>query len=293
MATKQTPNAAMNFKLQVLNAATTETAELLQSCPQGARDVVGALNRQRTRMVDVDAAFPFLAGLVLTVLDRCQSQRDVDSILTAMMLAQSFYRTRGNDGRREYLKSAIQSHPVWADVFFWREALTLCVWKQRSSYDSGERRAPSPTEATAEVLDGGADNGDNRDDKPPPPPPPPPMTPRPSDEDTPAYASCLPVTFRFFSSPESSERVALWSQLGGIVHAMLEFGSDPDTVLAFAEDVSNEHNLSTQHRAIIVQHIETVRRSQQRNVANHPRPADDDKMRTPIKQLPSSVSPST
>lgn len=283
MTSKQTPNAAMNFKLQVLNAATTETAELLQSCPQGARDVVRALNRQRTRMVDVDAAFPFLAGLVLTVLDRCQSRRDVDSILTAMMLAQSFYRTRGSDGRREYLKSAIQSHPVWADVYFWREALTLCVWKQRSSYDSGERRAPSPT-ATAAYCGASSDYANDR------PPPPPPLTPRPSEEDVPAYASCLPATFRFFSSPERSERVALWSQLGGIVHAMLEFGSDPDTVLAFAEEVSNEHNLSAQHKAVIVQHIETVRRSQQRHDTNEL--SKDDEMRTPIKPHP-SVSPAS
>lgn len=241
-----TPNAALNFKLQVLNAATTELAELLQS-HHGPRDFVHALNRQRTRMVDVSAAFPFLAGLMLTVLDRCQSSRDVDSILTAMMLAQSFYRTRPDAAGREYLKAAIQSHPVWADVFFWREALALCVRKQRASY--GE----SPRFRAAQADD------PDRDQVLAPPPPPPDEAP---NDDGPAYTSCLPAIFRFAAVMDSAERVALWSQLGGIVHAMLEFGTHPDVVRAFADAVCAEHDLSRQQRAIIVQHIETVRKSQ-------------------------------
>ena len=88
-------------------------------------------------MVDVGAAYPFLAGLLLTALDRCMRLRDVDSILVSMMLAQSFYRSRTGGGespnaRREYLKSAIQTHPVWGDALFWREALALCVAKQNA-----------------------------------------------------------------------------------------------------------------------------------------------------------------
>ncbi|KAJ8611255.1 hypothetical protein CTAYLR_004149 [Chrysophaeum taylorii] len=237
--TDRPANAAMNFKLEVLNAATTEIAENLQA-PTGARDFVLALNRQRTKMVDVSAAFPFLAGLTLTVLDRCQARRDVDAILTAMMLAQSFYRTKGH--RREYLKAAIQTHPVWADVVFWRRALALCVRKQRASFSA---RRPLDDRVLA--------------------PPPPPRT----EDDSPVYASCLPISFRFAAPPtESAERVALWSQLGGIVHAMLEFGTHPDAVRAFADAVCSEHDLSRQQRAIILQHIETVRRAQ-----NH---SDDD-----------------
>lgn len=238
----------------MLNAATTEIAELLQN-QHGARDFVRALNRQRTRMVDVSAAFPFLAGLMLTVLDRCQAQRDVDSILTAMMLAQSFYRTRAGNGR-EYLKAAIQSHPVWADVFFWREALALCVWKQRASYSESPRMDRS----------GSADPGEDRMLAPPPPP----RGTAEGDDERQLYTSCLPSIFRFAAATESAERVAFWSQLGGIVHAMLEFGTHPDVVRAFADAVCAEHNLSRHQRDIIVQHIESVQRSQQQ-----PRPSDE------------------
>ena len=124
-------------------------------------------------MVDVSSAFPFLAGLMLTVLDRCQSAHDVDSILTSMMLAHSFYRVRepvqledeeeavstgkatredaedeayaSARSRREYLKAAIQSHPVWGDASFWREALTICVAKQRRVSNAAARRPRSHT----------------------------------------------------------------------------------------------------------------------------------------------------
>ncbi|KAH8058070.1 hypothetical protein JL720_14112 [Aureococcus anophagefferens] len=144
-------------------------AEHLQA-PSGARRFVEALNRQRTRMVDVGAAYPFLAGLLLTALDRCMRLRDVDSILVSMMLAQSFYRSRTGGGdapaaRREYLKSAIQTHPVWGDALFWREALALCVSKQNAHRaapgddpDAGDDPGCSPG-LFAALFYGAADDG--------------------------------------------------------------------------------------------------------------------------------------
>ena len=100
---------------------TTELADLVAKDDAGSREFVRALNRERTRMVDLGPAFPFLAGLLLTALDAFLRARDVDAILVAMMLAQSFYRRRGET--REYLKVPLQAHPVWADAAFWPDAL--------------------------------------------------------------------------------------------------------------------------------------------------------------------------
>uniref|UniRef100_A0A7S3NP14 Uncharacterized protein n=1 Tax=Aureoumbra lagunensis TaxID=44058 RepID=A0A7S3NP14_9STRA len=237
---KGSASAARGFKLQILNAATTELAEILQISPRGAKHFVRALNRQRTRMVDVGAAFPFLAGLSLTVLDKCMATSDVDAILTSMMLAQSFYRSRQNNQKneenqpaREYLKSAIQSHPVWSDVAFWRDALTVCVDKQRRDL----LHEPS--------------NGKPR-------PPPSPLLPA-SSNTTPLYALCLPIGLRpDYSEAAAQHQVALWSQLGGIVHAMLEFGVDCAQVRSFVQLICDEHNLAAPQRAAILDHIKHV-----------------------------------
>lgn len=258
--TKLQHKAALSFKLEVLNAATTEIAELLQGEPHGAKVFVRALNRQRTKMVDVSTAFPFLAGLVLTVLDKCMADQDVDTILTAMMLSQSYYRTRGDaNPHREYLKAAIQSHPVWADDKFWREALALCVRKQSTSFTASKIASPRRS-----WING----GDDRVLAPPPPP-------RSTTDDEPIYMLCLPMSLRA-PATESAERVALWSQLGGIVHAMLEFGAQPDAARAFADAVCAEHDLSRQQRAIILQHIESVRRAQQGADDHHAAAGDED-----------------
>ena len=217
---------ARAFELEVLNACTTELAEHLQA-PSGARRFVEALNRQRTRMVDVGAAYPFLAGLLLTALDRCMRLRDVDSILVSMMLAQSFYRSRTGGGdapaaRREYLKSAIQTHPVWGDALFWREALALCVSKQNA-----HRAAPG------DDPDAGDDPG------------------------------CSPGLFAalFYGAADDGKAAAadaLWSQLGGIVHAMHEFGVAPDAIVAFLDAVCAEHAIDGERKRILADHVEAM-----------------------------------
>ena len=180
-------------------------------------------------MVDVGIAFPFLAGLLLTALDRCQRLRDVDSILVSMMLAQSFYRSRpgnvvGDDDQasREYLKSAIQTHPVWADALFWREALALCVSKQKT------------------------------------------LGPNAADPDEGDDPGCTPGYFvHLFYAEADADRArhadALWSQLGGIVHAMHEFGVAPDAVIQFLDAVCSEHGVDEHRRQTLVDHVESMR----------------------------------
>ena len=181
----------------------------------------------RPRMVDVGAAYPFLAGLLLTALDRCMRLRDVDSILVSMMLAQSFYRSRTGGGdapaaRREYLKSAIQTHPVWGDALFWREALALCVSKQNA-----HRAAPG------DDPDAGDDPG------------------------------CSPGLFAalFYGGADDGKAAAadaLWSQLGGIVHAMHEFGVAPDAIVAFLDAVCAEHAIDGERKRILADHVEAM-----------------------------------
>ena len=323
---------ALSFKLQILNAATTEIADIVQRNPRGPRHLVRALNRQRTMMVDVGPAFPFLAGLALTLLDRCMATSDVDAILTSMMLAQSFYRTRSSG--REYLKSAIQSHPVWADHHFWRDALQSCVRKQQrgfvdpplddhhfdDDYDDdhdfrhdsvpsaatsssdhsqesfffqrrttngkkplvgnlylpqpkggevccGQGRPPSSTTSSKTPPRTKRKAKRNTDQPPPPATPPPSQTPVPFKHPSPTasswvvaplYAVCLPQTLRYSHDDHVQHQVALWSQLGGIVHAMLEFGVAADNVRTFVNVVCDEHALAQAQRDVILDHIDLV-----------------------------------
>ena len=138
-----------------------------------------------------------------------------------MMLAQSFFRYRDDAGRREYLKAAVQTHPVWGDAAFWREALSVCVAKQAG----GDPR-------------GGGD-----------------------DDDDGGRASCAPgygsSLFSGLFGPRASrvEQNALVSQLGAIVHAMVEFGLDVEAfVVPFIDAVADERGLDDAKRALLADH---------------------------------------
>ena len=73
--------------MEELNSAATEVAAMLQT-HGGVPRLVRALNRQRTHNVNVGAAYPFLAGSLLCMLNRCLEHNDIDAVLNAMMLAQ-------------------------------------------------------------------------------------------------------------------------------------------------------------------------------------------------------------
>ena len=483
--------------LEWLNAAATEVAALLKTTG-GVWRYVRALNRQRTRNVDVGAAYPFLAGSMLSMLDRCGDEHNVDALLQAMMLAQSFYRVRasadgapgappdvarrgradaaraadddarrggrgpsgdddldddddehdarrfalaraeaelapalaassrttrrpsaprrsqpfpragaarralddraaeasaaaappppppprdcddgggrgggggGGDGggggggstttttttltlatagaraaidtgdddadagaprercgsaddcvvdehgerrrsNKQFLKSAIQSHPIWRDQTFWREALALCVAKQEE-IDSAEalarRRAPPRAPRRARKRRRGwqqrrraarrrrAGRRRGAGARPPPPPPTRPGAasgagvggggatdgmgapfPLVDDSSVGPLFLCWELSERLSSAPPPDSAAALaaheafvrrrkvlFSQLGGIVHGMLEFGLERRAVQDFVDAVCADHGLSHEEHALITSHIAMKSESEQ------------------------------
>lgn len=60
----------------------------------------------------------------------------------------------------------------------------------------------------------------------------------------------------FYCGPgQEAERLARWSQLGGVVHAMLEFGVAPDAVLTFVDDTCKAHRVDDGQRKTLVDHV--------------------------------------
>mmetsp|Transcript_20644 Transcript_20644/g.24438 ORF Transcript_20644/g.24438 Transcript_20644/m.24438 type:complete len:669 (-) Transcript_20644:123-2129(-) len=128
---------------------------LLQK-PEGREALVHALNQQRSRRTEIEDGFEELCEAMSVVLDKCRENRDVHTAKMAMMLSQTFYREpilvvesnslpTGTRGRaesssgpsrkgREYLKSALISHPLWEDMSFWDEA---CWQSIRESVKEG------------------------------------------------------------------------------------------------------------------------------------------------------------
>mmetsp|Transcript_46810 Transcript_46810/g.94438 ORF Transcript_46810/g.94438 Transcript_46810/m.94438 type:complete len:623 (-) Transcript_46810:88-1956(-) len=126
----------------------------------GREALVHALNQQRSRRTEISGqGFAELAAALAMVLDKCRENRDVHTAKMAMMLSQTFWKNAeqsapssptppapppsttpdsasssaasaspavpGTSSRgdvREYLKSALESHPLWQDMDFWEDA---------------------------------------------------------------------------------------------------------------------------------------------------------------------------
>ena len=295
----------------LLNAAATEIRSLLQQHESVPR-LVRALNRQRTRNVNVGLAYPFIAGILLSVLDHClDTKEDVESVLNSMMLSQSFYRlTTAADGsgpsmgrggvggvrsfrwrisstsdglRREFLKSALENHPLWHDQSFWHIALRVCVAKQeRLGYQTLDRSEKPKPEEVAGVGAGGRGRGGGSSSTPASPSPP--TSPQPTATAAAAAAAAAasaaasaaahapqsPLSFfGIMSSAEAAQARAtkqameetkkvVFSQLGGIVHSMMEFGLTSQEVEVFVERVCDAHGLTQVQEHAVMTHVEAV-----------------------------------
>mmetsp|Transcript_64303 Transcript_64303/g.177984 ORF Transcript_64303/g.177984 Transcript_64303/m.177984 type:complete len:259 (-) Transcript_64303:1048-1824(-) len=251
-------------RMEELNSAATEVAAMLQT-HGGVPRLVRALNRQRTHNVNVGAAYPFLAGSLLCMLNRCLEHNDIDAVLNAMMLAQSFYRCddgpsgdgsgggvggdggsgmRGSSGggKREFLKTALEKHPLWRDESFWHQALQLCVAKQQlqlSTLRSAER-----------ALEDGYNDEVNADGS------------RIEYEQIDHNILCWQIAAE--DGPDDSEDAAeqvkstntiIFAQMGGIVHSMLEFGLAKDEVQGFVSSVCEENEMGEEHREMLMAHV--------------------------------------
>ena len=268
--------------LMQLNAAATEIRSLLQQQGSVPR-LVRALNRQRTRNVDVGEAYPYIAGILLSILNHClDTRQDVESVLNSMMLSQSFYRQAsvsdrdqrahgwrigtkpGFGPRREFLKSALERHPLWHDDAFWRMALDICVEKQKRLGHQTLDRAALPSASSPSSLPssraGDLVASQLKSQTPP----------SQSGSLASPQSSPSPLAFLGILSDEEATRAriakeaveetkkAVYSQLGGIVHSMLEFGLTALEVVTFVERVCDDHALSRVQEHAVVAHVEAV-----------------------------------
>ena len=228
------PGAWADSQLVVLGAAAQEMAHLLRTARR-ARAFARALNAQRTRLLDIGPLYPAVAGLLLNCLDRAQRARDVEAILNAMMLSQTFYRaaapTPDARARRQYLKSALQAHPVWADLNFWRAALDFLVARQRG-------QTPDEHDAEAAEEEGAFFSWSSC-----------------IDLSAPAPAAPAPGA----ATRAAAGNLPLWSQVGGVVHAMLEFGIQPNLIASFVDSLDEEYPLQPDQRALVDDHIRAHR----------------------------------
>ncbi len=112
-----------------------------------------ALNKFRSKQVDVGDGYYHLGAVIWKILSHCQSYHDVHSAKVIMMLSQTFYmlgesrekkdtaekkcgtandddEEEGRAAQRRYLREILIGHPLWKESRFWEGALWQLVLEQ-------------------------------------------------------------------------------------------------------------------------------------------------------------------
>ena len=112
-----------------------------------------ALNKFRSKQVDVGGGYYHLGAVIWKILSHCQSYHDVHSAKVIMMLSQTFYmlgesrekkdvtekkckeadeeeEEEGRAAQRKYLREILIGHPLWKESRFWEGALWQLVLEQ-------------------------------------------------------------------------------------------------------------------------------------------------------------------
>lgn len=239
-------------RTHALRSAAKEIAVSLHS-PGGLPRFVRALNQRRCKNSDIGAAYPFIAGLLLSLLNKCWDDNAVDPVLNTMMLAQSFYRFKGVDGdvgaedpqtitqnddctqEKQFLKTALETHPLWRSSAFWQGALELGIAKN-ADMASSEKDVNDPcTFACAQAI---------------------------TEEYVFSSLACWQkgsekhLTGKTFEVEDTMIRKKIiFGQMSGLVHAMLEFKVSTEEVLIFINRVCTQNGLSDEQRTDINRHV--------------------------------------
>ena len=181
----------------------------------------------------------------------------------------------GENGKREFLKTALETHPLWRDEAFWHQALQLCVAKQQlqaSTLRSAEKAMEDNIKdavvkgrsqdlhlsQSGEEVEGESENEDVTYDQ---------MDsnilcwqltfdPEQGYSGVPGVGSAGDGTAAAEEEEEARRtHTIIFAQMGGIVHSMLEFGVGKEEVQAFVTNVVREHNMPEEHRDMIMAHV--------------------------------------
>ena len=136
--------------------AANAEAELVASVATraGRNALLQTLNQLRSAHADLGPRFARAIPVLWALLDACQAEGDIKSARMAMLMVETFYRTRGSDGDddtrgeggggdgREYLQEHLVEHPSFR---------ALCFWEQVVAQSAGEVDAQAKQRGGAEV----------------------------------------------------------------------------------------------------------------------------------------------
>lgn len=171
----------------------------------------------------------------------------MDPVLNTMMLAQSFYRFKGVDGsdgaedaqtttqEKQFLKTALETHPLWRSSAFWQGALELGIAKNADMASSEKDLNDPCTFGCAQAI---------------------------TEEYVFSSLACwqkgsekhlMGKTFEVEDTMIRKE--IIFGQMSGLVHAMLEFKVSTEEVILFINRACTQNGLSDEQRTDIKRHV--------------------------------------